>query len=162
MSPLRILALLCCLIAPLASAGTPVVGGTLPTLDISERGEITLEGDKFGWQPWSSATNPGKVHVIQYIGAKLAHRDLYKPLTDALQKFPPGSVHVVERILSDFRSGRQSVAEFWIDFKGRFAHIRYFALHDEAGAYLGTLEVTQDLTHERSLEGERRLLQYDA
>jgi DUF438 domain-containing protein len=75
---------------------------------------------------------------------------------------PPGSVHVVERILSDFRSGRQSVAEFWIDFKGRFAHIRYFALHDEAGAYLGTLEVTQDLTHERSLEGERRLLQYDA
>jgi DUF438 domain-containing protein len=71
-------------------------------------------------------------------------------------------VHVVERILSDFRSGRQNVAEFWIDFKGRFAHIRYFALHDEQGAYLGTLEVTQDLTHERSLQGERRLLQYDS
>jgi hypothetical protein len=75
---------------------------------------------------------------------------------------PPGSVHVVERILSDFRAGRQSVAEFWIDFKGRFAHIRYFALRDEQGLYLGTLEVTQDLTHERSLQGERRLLQYDA
>lgn len=75
---------------------------------------------------------------------------------------PPGSVHVVERILSDFRSGRQNVAEFWIDFKGRFAHIRYFALRDEQGRYLGTLEVTQDLTHERSLQGERRLLQYDA
>jgi DUF438 domain-containing protein len=75
---------------------------------------------------------------------------------------PPGSVHVVEQILSDFRSGRQEVAEFWIDFKGRFAHIRYFALRDEQGVYLGTLEVTQDLTHERSLEGERRLLQYDS
>ncbi len=75
---------------------------------------------------------------------------------------PPGSVHVVERILSDFRSGRQGVAEFWIDFKGRFAHIRYFALRDEAGGYLGTLEVTQDLTHERSLAGERRLLEYDS
>jgi hypothetical protein len=75
---------------------------------------------------------------------------------------PPSSVDVVERILSDFRSGRQDVAEFWIDLKGRFAHIRYFALRDEAGAYLGTLEVTQDLTRERSLRGERRLLQYEA
>jgi hypothetical protein len=75
---------------------------------------------------------------------------------------PPSSVDVVERILSDFRSGRQSVAEFWIDFKGRFAHIRYFALRDEKGAYLGTLEVTQDLTRERALQGERRLLQYEA
>jgi DUF438 domain-containing protein len=75
---------------------------------------------------------------------------------------PPGSVGIVERILSDFRSGRQDVAEFWIDFKGRFAHIRYFALRDEAGTYLGTLEVTQDLTRERSLRGERRLLQYES
>jgi hypothetical protein len=75
---------------------------------------------------------------------------------------PPSSVDVVDRILSDFRSGRQDVAEFWIDFKGRFAHIRYFALRDEAGTYLGTLEVTQDLTRERSLQGERRLLQYES
>ena len=66
---------------------------------------------------------------------------------------PPGSVDVVERILSDFRTGRQDVAEFWIDFKGRFAHIRYFALRDEKGTYLGTLEVTQDLTRERALTG---------
>jgi hypothetical protein len=75
---------------------------------------------------------------------------------------PPGSVGLVERILSDLRSGRQDVAEFWIDFKGRFAHIRYFALRDEKGTYLGTLEVTQDLTRERSLQGERRLLQYES
>jgi len=75
---------------------------------------------------------------------------------------PPGSVNVVERILDDFRSGRQDVAEFWIDFKGRFAHIRYFALRDEKGAYLGTLEVTQDLTRERALQGERRLLEYES
>ncbi len=75
---------------------------------------------------------------------------------------PPGSVNVVERILSDFRSGREDVAEFWIDFKGRFAHIRYFALRDDTGGYLGTLEVTQDLTRERALEGERRLLEYES
>jgi len=73
---------------------------------------------------------------------------------------PPSSVDVVERILSDFRSGRQSLAEFWIDLKGRFVHIRYFAVRDEKGSYVGTLEVTQDLTRERALQGERRLLQY--
>jgi DUF438 domain-containing protein len=73
---------------------------------------------------------------------------------------PPSSVDVVERILDDFRSGRQSVAEFWIEMHGRFVHIRYFAVRDEGGAYMGCLEVTQDLTHERSLEGERRLLEY--
>ncbi|HSP90935.1 MAG TPA: DUF438 domain-containing protein [Vicinamibacterales bacterium] len=74
---------------------------------------------------------------------------------------PPSSVDVVERILGDFRSGRQNVAEFWIEMHGRFVHIRYFALRDAQQVYLGCLEVTQDLTRERKLEGERRLLQYD-
>ncbi|MGQ9632723.1 MAG: DUF438 domain-containing protein [Bryobacteraceae bacterium] len=75
---------------------------------------------------------------------------------------PPKSVDVVERILSDFREGRQNVAEFWITFQGKFVHIRYFAVRDEKGEYLGTLEVTQDLTRLRQLQGERRLLEYDA
>jgi len=75
---------------------------------------------------------------------------------------PPKSVHMVERILSDLRSGRQSVAEFWIQMHGKFVHIRYFAVRDAKGEYLGTLEVTQELTHLRSLQGERRLLQYDS
>jgi len=44
---------------------------------------------------------------------------------------------------------------------GKFVHIRYFALRDPEGAYLGTLEVTQDLTRLRALEGDRRLLQYE-
>jgi len=74
---------------------------------------------------------------------------------------PPASVHMVQKILDDFRGGQRSVAEFWINFKGKFVNIRYFAVRDPEGKYLGTLEVTQDLTHLRSLEGERRLLQYD-
>jgi DUF438 domain-containing protein len=74
---------------------------------------------------------------------------------------PPKSVHVVEQILDDFKSGRQSVAEFWIELHGKFVHIRYFAVRAAAGEYLGTLEVTQDLTPLRALSGERRLLQYD-
>jgi hypothetical protein len=74
---------------------------------------------------------------------------------------PPRSVEVVDRILQDFRSGQRNVAEFWIDFQGKFVHIRYFAVRDEKGTYLGTLELTQDLAPLRKLEGERRLLQYD-
>jgi DUF438 domain-containing protein len=74
---------------------------------------------------------------------------------------PPKSVHIVEQILDDFKSGRHDVAEFWIPFQGKFVHIRYFAVRDAAGRYLGTLEVTQDLTRLRALEGERRLLQYE-
>ncbi|GAG34056.1 unnamed protein product, partial [marine sediment metagenome] len=75
---------------------------------------------------------------------------------------PPGSVGIVEKILADFRARRQDVAEFWIELHGKFVHIRYFAVRDEQGEYLGTLEVTQDAAHVRSLTGERRLLEYDS
>jgi len=73
---------------------------------------------------------------------------------------PPSSVHIVEEILKDFKAGTQSHAPFWINLKGRFIHIEYFALRDEEGNYLGTLEVSQDLTDKRELEGEQRLLSY--
>lgn len=73
---------------------------------------------------------------------------------------PPKSAHIVEQILDDFRQDRQNVAEFWINFREKFIHIRYFAVRDESGQYQGTLEVTQDVTRIRALEGERRLLQY--
>ena len=71
---------------------------------------------------------------------------------------PPASVHRVQQILDDFRAGRRDEAEFWIQMNGKFIHIRYFAVRDERGAYQGTLEVTQDVSHIRALEGERRLL----
>ena len=74
---------------------------------------------------------------------------------------PPSSVDIVDRILDDFRSGRENVAEFWIDFHGKFVHIRYFAVRDKDGKYLGTVELTQDVAPLRALEGERRLLQYN-
>lgn len=73
---------------------------------------------------------------------------------------PPKSVDIVDRILDDFRSGRQNVAEFWIDFHGKYVHIRYFAVRNEQGKYLGTLELTQDIAPLRALQGERRLLEY--
>ncbi|MFN2283288.1 MAG: DUF438 domain-containing protein [Anaerolineae bacterium] len=71
---------------------------------------------------------------------------------------PPQSVDRVQRILDDFRAGERDVAEFWISMQGMFIHIRYFALRDAAGAYRGTIEVTQNIAPLRALEGERRLL----
>ncbi len=59
---------------------------------------------------------------------------------------PPGSVDIVEKILEDFKSGKASHAPFWIQMKGKFILIEYYALRDEKGEYLGTLEVSQDLT----------------
>ena len=73
---------------------------------------------------------------------------------------PPGSTHIVEKILEDFKSGKASHAPFWIQMKGKFIKIEYFALRDENGEYLGTLEVSQDLSENRALEGEKRILSY--
>ena len=71
-------------------------------------------------------------------------------------------METVDQILSDFRAGRQSVAEFWINFHDKFVHVRYFAVRNSEGAYLGTVELTQDLTPLRALQGERRLLEYES
>jgi len=74
---------------------------------------------------------------------------------------PPESVHVVEDILNAFREHRKDHADFWINMRGRFIHIRYFAMYDAGGAYRGTIEVSQDVTGIRDLEGENRLLDWD-
>ena len=71
---------------------------------------------------------------------------------------PPRSADTVDKILEDFRSGRQNVAEFWINFHSKFVHIRYFAVRNTQGDYLGTVELTQDIAPLRGLQGEKRLL----
>ncbi|MFZ5633839.1 MAG: DUF438 domain-containing protein [Bacillota bacterium] len=73
---------------------------------------------------------------------------------------PPESVHVVEKIVNDFKAGRHNTAQFWLELNGSFIHIRYVAIRDGDGKYMGTMEVSQDLTGLRALQGERRLLQY--
>ena len=71
---------------------------------------------------------------------------------------PAHSVDRVNQILADFKSGKWDSAEFWIDLKGMKVYIRYFAVRDAHGKYLGTLEVGQDITGIKKIEGERRLL----
>jgi len=73
---------------------------------------------------------------------------------------PPNSVHVVEDIMNKFKSGEEDTAEFWIQMDGKFILIRYFAMRDDEGKYAGTLEVSQELSRLRALEGERRLVQW--
>ena len=73
---------------------------------------------------------------------------------------PKRSVDKVNQILSDFKSGKRNSAEFWINLGERKVYIRYFAVRDKAGKYLGTLEATQDITEIKRIEGENRLLEY--
>lgn len=70
---------------------------------------------------------------------------------------PPQSLEAVENILRSFKEGKRDTVDFWINLEGKFVYIRYFAVRDDRGSYLGTLEVSQDLTEIKKLEGEKRL-----
>jgi len=97
--------------------------------------------------------SPGKDRVFDRSKAILGRKVQYC--------HPPKSVHIVNQIVADFKSGKEDQARFWIQMGPKFIYIVYYALRDENGEYLGTLEVTQDLTEIKKLEGERRLLTYD-
>jgi len=77
---------------------------------------------------------------------------------NVLDCHPQKSVHKVEQVIGELKSGRRDVAEFWIDLDGRKIYIWYFAVRDKTGKYLGTLEVTQDITALQKITGEKRLL----
>jgi uncharacterized protein len=72
---------------------------------------------------------------------------------------PPDSVHVVEKIVEEFKNDRRQSADFWIQMQEKFVYIRYFPVRDDQGAYMGVLEVTQDVGEIRKLEGEKRILE---
>ncbi|WP_409477988.1 DUF438 domain-containing protein [Pseudobdellovibrio sp. HCB154] len=74
---------------------------------------------------------------------------------------PPKSVDAVLRILEEFKAGRKDVADFWINYRGRLIHIRYFAVRDKNKVYRGVIEVSQDVTEIKKLEGEKRLLNWE-
>jgi DUF438 domain-containing protein len=97
--------------------------------------------------------SPGKDRVFDRSRAILGRKVQYC--------HPPKSVHIVNQIVKDFKAGKQDRARFWINMHGRLIYICYYAVRDSQGDYMGTLEVTQDLTEMRGLEGERRLLMYD-
>lgn len=71
---------------------------------------------------------------------------------------PPASVHIVEQIVADFKSGKKEHEDFWIKMGNKFVLIRYFAVRNEKGEYLGTMEVTQDIKPIQDITGEKRLV----
>jgi DUF438 domain-containing protein len=71
---------------------------------------------------------------------------------------PPRSVHVVEDLLADFKAGKKDCEDFWIKFRDKYVYIRYFAVRDENGQYIGTLEFTQNIDPIQAIEGEKRIL----
>jgi PAS domain S-box-containing protein len=73
---------------------------------------------------------------------------------------PKQSIHKVNQIVTDFKEGKRDSAEFWIDLSGKKVYIRYFAVRSKDGIYMGTLEVAQDITGIKKIEGEKRLLDY--
>lgn len=71
---------------------------------------------------------------------------------------PPASVHIVEGIVEDFKSGKKTHEDFWLKAKDKYIYIRYFAVHDEKGQYMGVLEVTQNIKPIQEITGEKRLV----
>jgi uncharacterized protein len=73
---------------------------------------------------------------------------------------PAASLGTVNKILESFKTGKKNIAEFWIDISDRKIYIRFFAVRGNAGKYLGTTEVVQDVTDIQKLQGEKRLLDW--
>lgn len=71
---------------------------------------------------------------------------------------PPKSVHIVEKIVEDLKSGKKDHEDFWIQMGEKFVYIRYFAVRNKVGEFLGTLEITQDIKPIQALSGEKRLM----
>ena len=71
---------------------------------------------------------------------------------------PQQSLHKVNQVVSELKAGKRDVVEFWIDLKGRKIYIRYFPVRDRNGRYIGTLEVSQDITDIQKIEGQKRLM----
>jgi len=144
-----------------------------------DSGESTLSGDGNIQLPSGSFTAKEIMAILNTIPADMTFvdkDDKVKYFTQGKERIfarsrsiinrdvrlchPPGSTHIVEKIIEDFKTGKASHAPFWIQMKGKFVKIEYFALRDENGEYLGTLEYSQDLTENRALQGEQRILSY--
>ena len=71
---------------------------------------------------------------------------------------PSKSLHKVQQVIDEMKAGNRDVAEFWIEHRGIKVYIRYFAVRNKEGKYLGCLEVSQEITEIQKIQGEKRLL----
>lgn len=158
-----------CLVQPVAG-WTPVGADAPAAAPASEAGRVRLPSGSLSVAELTAILNllpvdisfvgaDDRVHYFSEGRERIFARNRAVLGREVRNCHPPKSLATVEKILADFRSGAREQAAFWIELHGRFIHIEYFAVRGEGGEYLGTLEVSQDLTAKRSLKGERRLLQ---
>lgn len=140
-----------------------------PTSKPMIEGMIAFETGNLGYEEIETIFNTlpldltfiDKEDIVRYFSQT---KDKIFPRTKAViglkvqQCHPKKSLHVVNQILDDFKNGSRDVAEFWISFNNRLIYIQYFPVRSKNGDYLGCLEVTQDITNIKSIEGEKRLL----
>jgi hypothetical protein len=131
----------------------------------SETGELTLEQIAlvFGSLPvdMTFVDENNKVRFFTKPKDRIFPRSAAIIGRDVKNCHPPDSVHIVEEIVESFRKGERDTASFWIDIKDKKILIQYFAMRSSDGEYKGVLEVSQDITEIRQLEGQSRLLQWD-
>ena len=160
-----------CLYDPPTEWAPPGIVADAPDAILQQGGRIQLPTGSFSVQDLLAILNTlpvditfvgsdDKVKYFSQCSERIFQRTRAILNRDVRQCHPPASAHIVDKILEDFRSGRQNRAPFWINMRGRMIHIEYFALRNDEGEYLGTLEVSQDLTGYRALEGEKRILSY--
>jgi DUF438 domain-containing protein len=160
-----------CLYDPPVEWAPPGVEAVRPAAIQQQAGRIELPTGSFSAEDLLAILNTlpvditfvgsdDKVKYFSQSSERIFQRNRAILNRDVRHCHPPASAHIVDKILEDFKSGRQTRAPFWINMRGRMIHIEYFALRSDEGAYLGTLEVSQDLTGYRALEGEQRILSY--
>ena len=160
-----------CLYDPPREWAPPGIEATGPDAIQQQGGRIQLPTGSFAVQDLLAILNTlpvditfvgsdDKVKYFSQSSERIFQRNRAILNRDVRHCHPPASAHIVDKILEDFKSGRQTRAPFWINMHGKMIHIEYFALRNDNGEYLGTLEVSQDLTGYRALEGEQRILSY--
>jgi DUF438 domain-containing protein len=160
-----------CLYDPPVEWAPPGVEAVSPVAIQQQAGRIELPTGSFSVEDLLAILNTlpvditfvgsdDKVKYFSQSNERIFQRNRAILNRDVRHCHPPASAHIVDKILEDFKSGRQTRAPFWINMRGRMIHIEYFALRNDEGEYLGTLEASQDLTGYRALEGEQRILSY--
>jgi PAS domain S-box-containing protein len=77
---------------------------------------------------------------------------------DVIKCHSEKSAAKVAQLLKDFAAGKKDCLEYQIDFNGRTIKVINTAVRDPVGKYLGVMEIEQDITDIKKIEGEKRLL----
>ncbi|MPN57775.1 hypothetical protein SDC9_205469 [bioreactor metagenome] len=138
-------------------------------MNVATDGEIKLPSGFFSTRELEAVLNTlpsdvtfvgadGKVHYFSEGKTRVFPRTRSIIGRDVENCHPPKSLHVVEKLIEDFKSGKKEEERFWIQKGGMFILIRYYAVRDKEGTYLGVVEVTEEISGLRSLEGSKTLL----